>query len=165
MIFYAMNYYKFREFSFRKKYLQKKKSKCFNFKIKHFSNHYTALALHFKEVKKWLPPSSILICIFFPFLPSDCQRCKRNSARVCVRVHQLHHQRVSFLKTAYFWRGGILIIHVSCLTCTFNILSYFFCWFCEIWCYHWKKIKDNSYIWRQENNKDIFYQNIFYGIQ
>lgn len=136
MIFYAMNYYKFRIFFFRKKYLLKK-----IFKIKHCSNHYTELFI-LKRLKNGCHHLAFLFVFFFPFLPSDCQRCKRNSARVCVRVHQLHHQRVSFLKTAYFWRGGggILIIHVSCLTCTFNIL-YLFCWFCEIWCwnFHFKK--------------------------
>lgn len=134
MIFYAMNYYKFREFSFRKKYLQKKKSKCFNFKIKHFSNHYTALALHFKEVKKWLPPSSILIWIFFSFSSLRLPKMQKKQCKSVCQSLSASSPASILPKNSLFLEGGILIIHVSCLTCTFNILSYFFCWFCEIWC-------------------------------
>lgn len=106
MIFYAMNYYKFREFSFRKKYLQKKKSKCFNFKIKHFSNHYTALALHFKEVKKWLPPSSILIWIFFSFSSLRLPKMQKKQCKSVCQSSSASSPASILSKNSLFLEGG-----------------------------------------------------------
>lgn len=92
-------------FFLEKNIYQRKNPNVLTLKLNIFLNLYTELCI-LKRLKNGCHHLAFLFVFFFPFLPSDCQRCKRNSARVCVRVHQLHHQRVSFLKTAYFWRGG-----------------------------------------------------------